>query len=202
MNDRVESRLRDARPSTVRSTPELDEALRLLITDSEDAAAGRRRSVRRRFGALQRRTKVIATTALAVVMIGTASAAIATQPWTWHNGTAQPDNRLTVTLPSGKTCEIRAVITEADPALNDDAAAMADARAFAATIDMRTFDVAALRTAGLRDGSVPRGDSPDQQASLAIMNRLSELVFAKLSADGFTEPNVSVYSEDDCGVQP
>jgi hypothetical protein len=200
MSTHIDRQLERAQPTTTGSSRELDAVLQTLVGESERTAAVHTRTGQR-FSGLNRRTKVLAAAALATIMIGTASAALATQPWRWSNGTDHPDNRLTVTFPSGRVCEIRAVISEADPARNPDPAAIADARTIAKSIDMRTFDVARLRADALSDGTVSGSYTPDEQASFAIADHLSDLVFSRLDADGFADANVSVYAEDDCGVQ-
>lgn len=190
MKSKLEETLEAARPRNRAADPVLDRILTGMIAASEARAPVRPRRTLR--------TKIVVGAIAGTMVLGTASAAAATQPWLWNNGLAHPDSASTITLPSGSICEIRAVIQPAFPGAPDTDPTIAAARAYARSVDFRSFDLSRIRQSMLKNQRITTSDSLDDQYFFAVSDELSDRIFAYVSSHGYDEGNISVESENHC----
>lgn len=107
-HDRLDHLLTQSIPPQAARGEQLDGALQLMIQDAANIAARRVRPRRRSFVG-------IAAAASTLLIIGGGGVAVAAGLISWPDGLEEPDSSYTFTLPSGRACEARLLVTALDP---------------------------------------------------------------------------------------
>lgn len=185
-DDLFEDRLAQSRPATATRRPDLDVALRAMAEDAEVTARPLR--PRRRVTA-----GVTAAAALALV-IGGGGVAVASGLVSWPVGYEDPDGAYSFTLPSGRACEVRLIIGEAEG--RDDPSAEVDRSTDTDTQHALQEEVAQW----LRDGALDRDlDLPTAEAEVAAIydEQAAVGMTILIGADGWLEDAASVPGRPD-----
>lgn len=194
MTTELDDRLAAARPAVRAADPGLDDALAALIVASEVRSRSGRQGLGRR--GLRLRTKIIVGGVAGALVLGTASAALASSE-RWSLTVAHPDSSSRITLPSGQVCDVRTV-AQLNVGVSYGLPELQAARAFMRTIDVSSFDLAKLRSEYVANGQVSGTESIDRQTYDAAGARVADLTWDHLAKLGYNVHDLGITSEGNC----